>query len=58
MKKIKVEKKEANSQESLWNEIPYYVREAMIATIGDEMELIMVLQTENEVEYNKLYHLQ
>jgi hypothetical protein len=46
------------SQESLWNEIPYYGRGAMIATIGDEMELIMILQTENEVEYNKLYHLQ
>jgi hypothetical protein len=58
MKTIKVEKKEANSQKSLWNEIPFYGREAMIATIDDEMELIMVLQSENEAEHKKLYHLQ
>jgi hypothetical protein len=30
----------------------------MIATIDDEMELIMVLQSENEAEHKKLYHLQ
>jgi len=58
MKRLKVEKKEASSQKSLWNEIPLYGREAMIATIDDEMELIMALQSENEEEYNKLYHLQ
>jgi hypothetical protein len=29
----------------------------MIATIDDEMELIMVLKSENEEEYNKLYYL-
>lgn len=53
-----MEKKEPSSQKSLWNEIPFYGREAMIATIDDEMELIMALQSENEEEYNKLYHLQ
>ena len=58
MKRIKVEKKEASSQKSLWDEIPFYGREAMIATIDDEMELFMVLQSENEEEYNKLCHLQ
>ncbi|MGC2425717.1 MAG: hypothetical protein WA421_01670 [Nitrososphaeraceae archaeon] len=58
MKTMKVEKKEASSQKSLWNEIPFYGREAMIATIDDEMELIMVLQSENEAEHKKLYHLQ
>ena len=52
-----MEKKEAGSQ-SLWNEIPFYGREAMIATIDYEMELIMTLQSENEEEYNKLYRLQ
>ena len=57
MKRIKVEKKEASSQKSLWDEIPFYGREAMIATIDDEMELFMVLQSENEEEYNKLCHL-
>ena len=51
MKTMKVEKKEASSQKSLWNEIPFYGREAMIATIDDEMELIMVLQSENEAEH-------
>jgi hypothetical protein len=30
----------------------------MIATIDDEMELFMILQSENEEEYNKLCHLQ
>jgi len=58
MKTMKVEKKEASSQKSLWDEIPFYGREAMIATIDDEMELIMVLQSENEAEHKKLYHLQ
>jgi hypothetical protein len=58
MKRIKMEKKEPSSQKSLWNEIPFYGREAMIATIDDEIELIMALQSENEEEYNKLYHLQ
>jgi hypothetical protein len=58
MKRIKVEKKEVSSQKSLWDEIPSYGREAMIATIDDEMELIMVLKSENEEEYDKLYHLQ
>jgi len=53
-----VEKKEASSQKSLWDEIPFYGREAMISTIDDEMELFMVLQSENEEEYNKLCHLQ
>lgn len=58
MKRIKVEKKEVSSQKSLWDEIPSYGREAMISTIDDEMELIMVLKSENEEEYDKLYHLQ
>lgn len=58
MKRIKVEKKEVSSQKSLWDEIPSYGREAMIATIDDEMELIMALESENEEEYNKLCHLQ
>ena len=55
MKPVKSRKKELRKLQSLWDEIPSLGREAMIATIGNELELIRALKAENEQEYDKLY---
>jgi hypothetical protein len=55
MKPVKSRKKERSKQQSLWNEIPSLGREAMIAIIENELELIRALKAENELEYDKLY---
>jgi hypothetical protein len=55
MKPVKSRKKELRKLQSLWDEIPSLGREAMIATIGNELELIRALKAENEREYDKLY---
>jgi hypothetical protein len=52
---VKSRKKERRKQQSLWNDIPSLGREAMIATIENEFELIRSLKAENELEYDKLY---
>jgi hypothetical protein len=55
LRKVKLRKKELRKQQSLWNNIPSLGREAMIATIENESELIRALKAENELEYAKLY---
>jgi hypothetical protein len=55
LRKVKLRKKELRKQQSLWNNIPSLGREAMIATIENESELIRALKAENELEYDKLY---
>jgi hypothetical protein len=55
LRKVKLRKKELRKQQSLWNSIPSLGREAMIATIENESELIRALKAENELEYDKLY---
>jgi hypothetical protein len=52
---VKSKKKKLRKQQSLWNDIPSSGREAMIATIENEFELIRALKAENELEYDKLY---
>ena len=55
MSSVKSRRKKLRKQQSLWNEIPSLGREAMIATIENESELIRALNAENELEYSKLY---
>ena len=51
----KSRKKQGRKQQSLWNDIPSSGREAMIAIMENEFELIRALKAENELEYDKLY---
>jgi hypothetical protein len=46
---------ERNNQEAVWDKIPSYGREALIATIDDELTLIRALKTENKDQYRKRY---
>ena len=39
----------------MWNDVPSLGREAMIATIENEFELIKALKAENKLEYDKLH---
>jgi hypothetical protein len=55
MKAVKSRKEDVRNLESLWDEIPSLGREAMIATIENELELVAALKAENEREYDKLY---
>jgi hypothetical protein len=40
------------SKDPLWNQIPFYGKEALISTIDDEKELIAALQAEDKNVYN------
>jgi hypothetical protein len=55
MKPVKSRKKQVRKLQPLWDEIPSLGREGMIATIGNESELIRALKAENKREYDKLY---
>lgn len=52
---VKLRKNKLRKQYSLWNDIPSLGREAMIATIENESELIKELKRENNQEYDKLH---
>ena len=51
----KLRKNKLRKQYSLWNDVPSLGREAMIATIENEFELIKALKGENNQEYDKLH---
>jgi len=51
----KLKRNKGRKQHFLWNDIPSLGREAMIATIENESELIRALKAENNQEYDKLY---
>jgi hypothetical protein len=51
----KLRKNKLRKQYSLWNDIPSLGREAMIATIENEFELVKALKAENNQEYDKLH---
>ena len=52
---VKLRKNKRRDQQSLWNDTPSLGREAMIATIENEFELIKALKAENKLEYDKLH---
>jgi hypothetical protein len=56
IKPVKLRKNKRREQQSLWNDIPSLGREAMIATIENELELIKALKAENKLEYHKLHY--
>jgi hypothetical protein len=51
----KLRRNKRGKQHFLWNDIPSLGREAMIATIENEFELIKALKAENNQEYDKLH---
>lgn len=51
----KLRRNKRRKQHFLWNDIPSLGREAMIATIENEFELIKALKAENNQEYDKLH---
>ena len=51
----KLRSNKRRKQHFLWNDIPSLGREAMIATIENEFELIKALKAENNQEYDKLH---
>ena len=55
IKSIKLRKNKRREQQLLWNDIPSLGKEAMIATIENEFELIKALKAENKLEYDKLH---
>jgi hypothetical protein len=52
---VKSRKNKQRKQQSFWDDIPSLGREAMIATIENEFELIQALKAENKLEYDRLY---
>lgn len=55
MGSAKLRRNKRRKQHFLWNDIPSLGREAMIATIENEFELIKALKAENNQEYDKLH---
>lgn len=55
MKKVSSQRREQGKRFVISDETPLFGREAMIATIDDELKLIITLRAENEEEYSKFY---